>query len=68
MSKRKKSKVAAQAKTAGRLAPDSDVGEFAAESTLAMLRQELDQIDREILAAINRRGAVAQKIGHVEAG
>ncbi len=33
------------------------------KASLAALRQELDQIDAEILAAINRRGAIAQRIG-----
>lgn len=34
--------------------------------TLANLRCELDQVDREILAAINRRGAIAQRIGQLK--
>lgn len=58
MSKRKKKK--SQAKKTAAAAPDSD---GVAPKTLAMLRQELDQIDSEILAAISRRGTVAQKIG-----
>ena len=34
--------------------------------TLADLRSELDQIDREILAAVSRRGSVAQQIGQLK--
>jgi chorismate mutase / prephenate dehydratase len=33
---------------------------------LAGLRQELDAVDREILAAINRRGEIAQQIGRAK--
>ncbi|HEX4413785.1 MAG TPA: chorismate mutase, partial [Lacipirellulaceae bacterium] len=32
----------------------------------ADLRQALDAVDREILAAINRRGELAEKIGHAK--
>lgn len=38
----------------------------AGAGNVAELRQELDQVDREILAAINRRGTIAQKIGEVK--
>jgi chorismate mutase/prephenate dehydratase len=34
--------------------------------SLASLREELDAIDREIVDAINRRGAVAEKIGQLK--
>jgi chorismate mutase / prephenate dehydratase len=34
--------------------------------SISSLRDELDQVDREILAAINRRGAIAQKIGQLK--
>jgi chorismate mutase/prephenate dehydratase len=34
--------------------------------SISSLRNELDQIDHEILAAINRRGLVAQKIGQLK--
>ncbi len=36
------------------------------KQSLAELRGDLDQIDREILDAINRRGAVAQNIGKLK--
>ncbi len=38
----------------------------APKTSLTALRQELDQIDAEILAAINRRGAIAQRIGELK--
>src|SRR4051812_328971 len=62
MSKRKKKKSQAK-KSAAAAAPDS---EGAAPKTLAMLRKELDLIDGEIIAAINCRGAIAQKIGQLK--
>ena len=36
------------------------------QPSLANLRRELDAVDREILAAINRRGEIAQQIGHAK--
>jgi chorismate mutase/prephenate dehydratase len=38
----------------------------AGQPTIASLRHELDAIDREILAAINRRGSIAQQLGHAK--
>lgn len=35
--------------------------------TLAALRRELDEVDQEILAAINRRAEIAQRIGQAKA-
>jgi chorismate mutase/prephenate dehydratase len=36
--------------------------------TLASLRNELDQIDAELLAAVNRRAEIAQRIGELKRG
>jgi chorismate mutase/prephenate dehydratase len=65
MSKRKKKPT--KRKSAGSGA-DSESAESApiGSHSLSTLRQELDQIDQEILAAINRRGAVAQQIGQLK--
>lgn len=46
-------------------APPQDASTSRAES-LSALRSELDALDREILAAINRRGQIAQQIGSVK--
>ena len=65
MAKRKK-KSTTRKSAAGR--PESDVADSAplGSHSLSTLRNELDQIDQEILAAINRRGAVAQQIGELK--
>jgi chorismate mutase/prephenate dehydratase len=65
MSKRKK-KPTTRKSAAAR--PGSEVADTAsgASHSLSFLRQELDQIDQELLSAINRRGAVAQKIGQLK--
>ena len=39
---------------------------IASRASLAELRSELDAIDREILAAINRRAEVAKQIGELK--
>ncbi len=44
----------------------SVTGENGTKDTLPILRRQLDAIDREILAAINRRAVVAQEIGRVK--
>jgi chorismate mutase/prephenate dehydratase len=44
-------------------APDSEAADGSAKAALADLRRKLDAIDRELLAAINRRAEVAQSIG-----
>jgi chorismate mutase/prephenate dehydratase len=36
------------------------------KETVVDLRRQLDAVDREILAAINRRAAIAQRIGHAK--
>lgn len=64
MSKRKKKTAARKATPIGRASGTSS--EEGISPTLADMRSELDQIDREILAAINRRGAIAQKIGQLK--
>src|SRR3954464_9241702 len=63
MSKRKK-----KPPTTRKLTRDQSASEGAGSvpsdsQSIGSLRNELDQIDQEILAAINRRGVVAQKIG-----
>jgi chorismate mutase / prephenate dehydratase len=65
MSKRKK-KPTTRKSAAAR--PDSGGPESApiGSHSLSTLRQELDQIDQELLAAINRRGTVAQQIGQLK--
>jgi len=45
-------------------APD----EATPKRTLSGLRRDLDQLDGDILAAINRRGAIAQQIGALKRG
>ncbi|MEX0642158.1 MAG: prephenate dehydratase domain-containing protein, partial [Pirellulales bacterium] len=47
-------------------APASPAADAADKPTLAHLRRELDEVDREILAAINCRGAIAQQIGRAK--
>jgi chorismate mutase/prephenate dehydratase len=42
------------------------VAEAGQTHSLASLREQLDTIDRDILNAINRRGAIAQKIGQLK--
>jgi chorismate mutase/prephenate dehydratase len=44
----------------------ADGGENERSHSLASLRDQLDGIDREILDAINRRGAVAEQIGRLK--
>src|SRR5438067_372763 len=65
MSKRKKKQTTQKSAAAS---AGSEVAESApaGSRSLSSLRNELDQIDSEILAAINRRGAVAQKIGQLK--
>jgi chorismate mutase / prephenate dehydratase len=46
--------------------PDDSNTDRTSAQGLGDLRSELDEIDHEILAAINRRGAVAQKIGELK--
>ncbi len=60
MSKRKQSK---PTKTAGISSAAPPSGDSAPNRSLAELRRELNAIDQDILDAINRRGAVAQRIG-----
>src|SRR6185503_19932834 len=68
MSKRKKNpstkkptaKAAQSAQSGG-----VDASSAEPKSTVSGLRSELDQIDREILTAINRRASVAQQIGQL---
>src|SRR4051812_7696341 len=43
----------------------ASIGDVAVNDVSA-LRKELDEIDREILAAINRRGLIAQQIGSLK--
>lgn len=65
MSKRKKkptTRKSAAARAGAEVAESAPSGSH----SLSTLRQELDEIDQEILAAINRRGAVAQKIGQLK--
>src|SRR3954468_15814857 len=57
MSKRKKHSPPATS-SSERASPDA-----VERKGITALRKELDEIDREILAAINRRGAIAQQIG-----
>jgi chorismate mutase / prephenate dehydratase len=69
MSKRKKNpstkkptaKAAQSAQSGG-----GDASSAEPKSTVSGLRSELDQIDREILTAINRRASVAQQIGQLK--
>ena len=37
------------------------------EDKLLPLRQQIDAIDAEILALLNRRAQIAQEVGHVKA-
>jgi chorismate mutase/prephenate dehydratase len=60
MSKRKKKS------TTLKSAPPPAGSEAVPKRSLVELRGDLDQIDREILDAINRRGAVAQNIGKLK--
>jgi chorismate mutase / prephenate dehydratase len=46
--------------------PTSSSGEAVAGRSLVDLRRELDAVDQEILAAINRRGSIAQRIGEAK--
>jgi chorismate mutase/prephenate dehydratase len=65
MPKRKKpstTRKSAAGRSGSEVAGSAPVGSHSVSS----FRNELDQIDREILAAINRRGAVAQKIGQLK--
>src|SRR5262245_1610435 len=45
---------------------DAAPGQGGSPPTLAGLRRELDAVDQEILAAINRRGEIAQQIGRAK--
>jgi chorismate mutase / prephenate dehydratase len=45
------------------VAPSASSADSSNQPTLASLRRELDAIDNEVLAAINRRGVIAQQIG-----
>ncbi len=69
MAKRKRITLKTQkrstAGTADAAPPTSHVG-ASERPSLANLRRELDAVDREILAAINRRGEIAQQIGHAK--
>src|SRR4051794_14946488 len=65
MSKRKKPP-ATRKSAAGRTASEGSESAPAGAHSISLLRSELDQIDHEILAAINRRGEVAQKIGRLK--
>lgn len=47
--------------------PADDNPAVSGNQSLADLRCELDDIDREILAAINRRASIAQRIGRLKA-
>jgi chorismate mutase / prephenate dehydratase len=47
-------------------APSEPQTDSANQPSLASLRRDLDEVDREILAAINRRGEIAQQIGHAK--
>jgi chorismate mutase/prephenate dehydratase len=62
MAKRKKPRPASS--------PTAKTSAAASQSTpkLAELREELDGIDREIIAAINRRAAIAKRIGETKQG
>src|SRR3989304_3472335 len=44
----------------------SEAAEPGSKEALAALRRKLDAIDREVLAAINRRAEVAQAIGQAK--
>ena len=46
--------------------PGSEAADAGSKATLADLRRKLDAIDRELLAAINRRAEVAQSIGQAK--
>jgi chorismate mutase/prephenate dehydratase len=63
MSKRKQSKPTKTGSIRSE-APPSDNG--VSKRSLAELRRELDSIDQEILAAINRRGVIARQIGEAK--
>src|SRR5215216_3591697 len=65
MPKRKK-KPTARKSAAARTDSEAPESAQAGSHSISSLRNELDQIDREILAAINRRGAIAQKIGQLK--
>src|SRR4051794_31856077 len=60
MSKRKKNPPAPKGHSRGGSQSDAE------RKGISALRRELDEIDREILAAINRRGALAQQIASVK--
>jgi chorismate mutase/prephenate dehydratase len=47
-------------------APRSQAADGDSKAAMADLRRKLDAIDREILAAVNRRAEVAQEIGRVK--
>jgi chorismate mutase / prephenate dehydratase len=64
--KRRPTKDSPKRSAAGDEAPQASSGEGAVGRPLADLRRELDSIDQEILAAINRRGAIAQQIGEAK--
>jgi chorismate mutase/prephenate dehydratase len=72
MSKRKKK---SPARNSGSKQPDAGTHtrgsasastEIAQPATVSTLRNELDQLDREILSAINRRGTIAKEIGQLK--
>lgn len=63
MGKRKRSKPTKAGSICSEARPS---GDSVPNRSLAELRRELDVIDQEILAAINRRGAVAQQIGEAK--
>lgn len=67
MAKRKKAE--SSSSTSSTRAGDSASEEKAAEtrgSSIAGLRREMDRVDREILAALNRRAELAQQIGKLK--
>lgn len=63
MSKRKRSKPTKAGNIRSATPPPDD---GAPKRSLGELRQELDAVDQEILAAINRRGVIAQQIGEAK--
>jgi len=63
MTDRRKPKAESTSRGRPNATPSAD---SAQQPTLAILRRELDVVDREILAAINRRAAIAQQIGRAK--
>jgi chorismate mutase/prephenate dehydratase len=69
MAKRKRSNSKNSSRSnasAGAASHTTQVDAASSQPTVASLRHELDALDREILAAINRRGQIAQQIGQAK--